>query len=166
MKLAREQLLLTQGLDKVAISRGKVLIIGGGIAGCELADMLANPGYDQRAGHSAVTIVEMLPDIGLDVIPRTWILLLPRLREKGCKVIASAGVKEVLEDGVVIIRDGQEEAIRRMKYIILARATRSVDELSQKVKDEVAEVYVIGDAKEPRKALEAITEGSELGRKI
>lgn len=150
----------------VAISRGKVLIIGGGMVGCELADMLANPGYDQSTGHIAVTIVEMLPDIGLDIIPQTRMLLLPRLQEKGVKVIASATVKEVLEDGVVIIRDGQEEAIRGMDYIILACGTKSVDNLSEKIKDKVAEVYVIGDAKEPRKALEAIAEGSEVGRKI
>jgi len=32
--------------------------------------------------------------------------------------------------------------------------------------DKVAEVYVIGDAKEPRKALEAIAEGANIGRKI
>jgi hypothetical protein len=30
----------------------------------------------------------------------------------------------------------------------------------------VAEVYVIGDAKTPRKALEAITEGAQVGRLI
>lgn len=136
------------------------------MVGCELADMLTDPGYDQTTGHIAVTGVEMLPDIGLDIIPQTRMLLLPRLQEKGVKVIASATVREVLEDGVVIIRDGQEEAIRGMKYIILACGTRPVDELSQKIKDKVAEVYVIGDAKKPRKALEAIAEGSELGGKI
>lgn len=151
---------------EVAISRGKVLIIGGGMVGCELADMLADPGYNQTTGRTAVTIVEMLADIGLDIIPQTRMLLLPRLQEKGVKVITSATVKEVLEDGVVITRDGQEETIRGMDYIILACGTRLVDELSQKIKDKVAEVYVIGDAKEPRKALEAIAEGSEVGRKI
>jgi len=44
--------------------------------------------------------------------------------------------------------------------------TQSVDELSKKIKGRVAEVYVIGDAKEPRKALEAIAEGAEIGRRI
>jgi len=107
-----------------------------------------------------------LADIGLDIIPQTRMLLLPRLQEKGVKVITSATVKEVLEDGVVITRDGQEETIRGMDYIILACGTKSVDKLSEKIKDKVAEVYVIGDAKEPRKALEAIAEGAEVGRKI
>jgi hypothetical protein len=44
--------------------------------------------------------------------------------------------------------------------------TQSFDELSQKIKDKVAEVYVVGDAKEPRKAHEAIEEGARVGRLI
>ena len=151
---------------KVAIARGKVLIIGGGMVGCELADALANPGYDQTAGSLEVTIVEMLRDIGLDIIPQTRMLLVPRLKEKGVKVITSATVKEILEDGVVIIRDGKEETIRGMDHILLACGARSVDTLSERIKDLVTEVYVIGDAKKPRKALEAIAEAAEIAREI
>ena len=151
---------------KLAISRGKVLIIGGGMVGCEVADMLADPGYNQTTGSVPVTIVEMLADIGLDVIPQTRILLLPRLREKGVKAVTSATVKEIIEDGVVIIKEGQEETIRGMDFIILACGTESVDELSAKIKDKVPEVYIIGDAKAPRKALEAIAEAAEIAREI
>ncbi len=53
-----------------------------------------------------------------------------------------------------------------MDTIILAMGARALDELSGKIKDKVAEVYVIGDAKEPRKALEAIAEGAEVRRNI
>lgn len=151
---------------KVAISKGKVLIIGGGMVGCELADALANPGYDQTAGSLEVTIVEMLRDIGLDIIPQTRMLLIPRLKEKGVKVITSATVKEILEDGVVFSREGREETIRGMDYILLACGASSVDVLSEKIKPIVPEVYVIGDAKKPRKALEAIAEAAEIARKI
>lgn len=151
---------------KLAISRGKVLVIGGGMVGCEIADMLADTGYNQTTGSVPVTIVEMLADIGLDVIPQTRMLLLPRLREKGVEVITSATVREFLEDGVIIIKDGQEETIRGMDFIILACGTESVDELSAKIKDKVPEVYVIGDAKAPRKALEAIAEAAEIAREI
>ena len=151
---------------KLAISRGKVLVIGGGMVGCEIADMLADTGYNQTTGSVPVTIVEMLADIGLDVIPQTRMLLLPRLREKGVEAITSATVREFLEDGVIIIKDGQEETIRGMDFIILACGTESVDELSAKIKDKVTEVYVIGDAKAPRKALEAIAEAAEIAREI
>ena len=151
---------------KTAISRGKVLIIGGGMVGCELADMLADRGYNQTTGNTPVTIVEMLEDIALDVIPQTRMLLMPRLQEKGVKAITSATVKEVLEDGVVITRNGQEETINGMDFIVLACGAKSVDGLSDKIKDKVPEVYVIGDAKAPRKVLDAIAEAAEIARQI
>jgi NAD(H)-dependent 7beta-hydroxy-3-oxo-delta4-cholenoic acid oxidoreductase len=151
---------------KVAICRGKVVIIGGGMIGCEVADYIANPGLDQTSGSTDITIIEMLQDIGLDEIPQTRMLLIPRLREKGIKAITSATVKEFLDDGVIYVKDECEQAIRGADFIILACGAQSVDELSEKIKDRVPEIYVIGDAMKPRKALEAIAEGSEIARKI
>lgn len=152
--------------DKVTIGPGNVVVIGGGQVGCEVADLLADPGYNQPGSRLGVTIVEMLEDIGLDMTREDRPAILSRLRDKEVKIITSATVKEFLEDGVVIVKDGQEEAIRGADSVILAMGTRSVDVLSDKIKDKVAEVYVIGDAKEPRKALEAIAEGAEVGRNI
>jgi len=151
---------------RAVIQAKNVIVIGGGMVGCEVADFLAEVGDNPVVGGTAVTIVEMLPDIGLDLAPESKTLLMQRLREKGVKIITSATVKEILDDGVVIVKDGQEETILGMDYIILAMGAKSVDKLSDKIKGKVAEVYVIGDAKEPRKALEAIAEGSEVGRKI
>ena len=151
---------------KVAISRGNVVIIGGGMVGCEVADWIANPGLDQTSGCTNITIIEMLQDIALDEIPQSRMVLLPRLRENGIKAITSATVKEILEDGVVYTKNGRDETIRGMDFIILTCGATSVDELSEKIKGKVPEVYVIGDAKKARKVLEAIAEGAELARKI
>lgn len=151
---------------KSTIMRSKVLIIGGGMVGCELADIIAGPGDNPMNADNAVTIVEMLPDIVPDEVPAARMLLVQRLREKGVKCITSATVNEILEDGVVITRDGQEDTIQGMDHIILACGVKSVDDLSERIGDKVPEVYVIGDAKEPRRALEAIAEGMEVALKI
>lgn len=143
---------------------GNLVILGGGMVGCETADFLADPAG--TPGGTAVTIVEMLGDVAMDVEPGERMLLLQRLGAKQVKIITSAKVKEILDDGVVVARNGQEEAIHGMDNMILAMGTRSVDELSEKIKDKVAEVYLVGDAKKPRKALEAIAEGAEIGRKV
>ena len=63
-------------------------------------------------------------------------------------------------------QDGSQTTLDNMNYIILALGAKSVDVLSEKIRDKVAEVHVIGDARQPRKALEAIAEGSEAGRKV
>jgi len=151
---------------KAGIGAKNVLVLGGGMVGCEIADFLAYQGDNPSLSRTAVTIVEMLPDIGLDLPDPHRMLLMLRLRDKGVKVITSAKVKEILDDGAVLVRDGQEETINGMDCVVLALGARSVDSLSEKAKDQVAEVYVIGDAKEPRRALEAIAEGAIVGRKI
>jgi pyruvate/2-oxoglutarate dehydrogenase complex dihydrolipoamide dehydrogenase (E3) component len=85
---------------------------------------------------------------------------------------------ELLKDArpdVVIVATGAEafvpditeENVRlNADTIVLAMGAVSVDRLSAKIKDDIAEVYVIGDTKEPRKALEAVAEGAEVGRRI
>ncbi|MBW1903104.1 MAG: FAD-dependent oxidoreductase [Deltaproteobacteria bacterium] len=143
---------------------GNLVIVGGGMIGCETADFVAD--LAETPGGNHVTIVEMMEDVAQDMTAFQRTLLLARLRTKTVKIITSAEVKELLDDGVIVARNGQEEAIRGMDSMILAMGTRSVDDLSEKIKDSVSEVYVIGDAKAPRKVFEAISEGSAIGRRI
>lgn len=138
----------------------KVIIIGGGMVGAETAD------YARERGASTVTLVEMLPDIALDMPIWNKDFLVERLTSGKVDVITSAQVKEILEDGLVFVRDGKEETVRGTDNIVLATGVKSVNELSAAIKDKAAEVYVIGDAKEPSKALEAIAEGAAIGRQI
>lgn len=155
------------GKSATATTTAKNLVIlGGGLVGCETADLLAETGDNLDVGRTAVTILEMLEDVALDMAHEHRHLLMQRLHDKGVKILTSAKVKEILDDGVLFTRDGQEESIRNVDNIVLALGARPVDNLSEKIRDKVAEVYVIGDAKEPRKALEATAGGAEVGRKI
>ena len=65
----------------------------------------------------------------------------------------------------MIIRDGQEEAIRA-DNVVLALGIRPVNELAEQLKGKVAEIHVIGDAREPQTAWHAVREGSDLARVI
>jgi 2-enoate reductase len=107
----------------------------------------------------------MLPDIAQDMTPSNREFLIERLAAHNVKVVTSVTVRKILDDGVVFLRDGKEETIHSMDNIIVAAGVRSVDELSGMMKDKVAEVYVVGDARGPRKAMEAIAEGAETGCK-
>jgi 2,4-dienoyl-CoA reductase (NADPH2) len=108
----------------------------------------------------------MLEDIALDVPAQSRTLLMPSLREKGVRSLTSATVKEITEEGVVIERDGREETLAGLDLIVVACGTRSTQDLGEKIEGKVSELYVIGDAKQPRDALEAIAEGSEVARSI
>ena len=137
----------------------RVVMAGGGMVGCETADLLASYGRD-------VTIVEMLPEIASDVAPGPRFFLLQRLAEQKVKVVTSATIQRIVSDGVVVSRDGREETIGGMDTIVLAMGAVSVNELAKEIEGKVSEVHVIGDAQSPAKATEAIAAGAQVGRSI
>ena len=139
----------------------KAVIIGGGLVGCETAEYVA------ERGCKDITILEMLENVAADVVP-DWNreFLMERMREFGVKLMTSAKVTEILDDGVAYVKGGSRVVIKGVTDVILATGAKSVNDLEQKIKGQVAEVYVIGDAQKPRKALEAIAEGALIGRKI
>jgi 2,4-dienoyl-CoA reductase-like NADH-dependent reductase (Old Yellow Enzyme family)/thioredoxin reductase len=146
------------------IGPGRVLIIGGGMVGCELASFLAETGDNPTMPKTEVTVVEMQEHAGADMFTESRELLFQELRRKGVKIITSAAAREVCADGAVLEHSGGEIRLTGMDHVILAVGSDPVDELSEAVSG--AEVHVIGDAREPRHALEAIREGFEVGRTI
>ena len=81
-------------------------------------------------------------------------------------MITQAKVTEILADGVKYLKDGREEVLRGINTIVLALGTEAENGLAEKLKGGSIQTFVIGDAQQPRSALEAIAEGSEIGRRI
>ncbi|MBM4332630.1 MAG: FAD-dependent oxidoreductase [Deltaproteobacteria bacterium] len=142
----------------------KVVVVGGGKVGCETADFIAHPVDDLTPKGNRVTIVEMLENVALDEKSMARSLLIQRLKSKGVEIIVSAKVVEILPDGVKYLKEGREETLRGMDHIVLAMGAKSENVLSEKIAG--IPTLIIGDAKHPRTALEAIAEGWEIGRKI
>ena len=117
-------------------------------------------------GHTSVTIIEMLDKVATGTSPEGRAVLMDRIRRKGIDIMVRTEVKEFLEDGVVVERDGQRETIRGVERVVLCMGTRSVNELAAKIRDQVGEVHVIGDAKQARSLCEAIAEGREAAMAI
>ncbi|MFC1926665.1 FAD-dependent oxidoreductase [Chloroflexota bacterium] len=137
-----------------------VVVVGGGMIGSETAD------HARERGAAKVVVVEMLPDIALDAAIFDKPFIVERLTKGKVQIITGAQVKEILDDGIVYTKDGRDETLSGMDNIILAMGTEPVDKLSGSIKGKVAEVHVIGDAKQARKAAEAIAEGFEVGRMV
>jgi 2,4-dienoyl-CoA reductase-like NADH-dependent reductase (Old Yellow Enzyme family)/thioredoxin reductase len=144
----------------------KILVIGGGSTGCETADFLAHPLDDLSPKGNRVTIMEMLDNVCLDDVSPKRSSLILRLRQKGVKIITDAKVTEILEDGVIYLHNGKSKMLRGLDTIVLATGTTPNNILVEEIKGKGIPTFVIGDAKAPRKAVEAIGEGAEIGRKI
>jgi pyruvate/2-oxoglutarate dehydrogenase complex dihydrolipoamide dehydrogenase (E3) component len=151
---------------EVPILPGRVLIIGGGMVGCETAEFMHQQGDNPLVGRTAVTVIEMLDSVADDISPEARVVLMDRIRRKGIEIRLRTEVKQLLEDGVVVERDGEEEEIRGADRIVLCLGVKPVDELAAKIGDKVGELHVIGDAKQGRALLEAISEGREAAMAI
>ncbi len=165
----------------------KVVIIGGGAVGSETAMYVASMGtisgdtllflmtnkgetmetLEQLSsrGVKEVTVVEMLSKVCRDVGISTRWSLLQDMRNLGITTISNAPAKRIEADGVVIEEKGRERKLPA-DTVIIAAGTCPVNGLYEQLKDSGMEVHLIGDAKETRKAFEAIQEGLEIALQL
>ena len=132
---------------------GHVVVIGGGLVGCETAAYTAEKAAD-------VTIVEVL-----DQVLKTAghclnndQALKALLKERGVHAICSAKVTKIGEDTLSYELAGEEHTIP-CDQAVLACGYRSNNELEEQLKGRVKDLSVVGDAESPRKILTAVHEG-------
>jgi 2,4-dienoyl-CoA reductase-like NADH-dependent reductase (Old Yellow Enzyme family) len=135
-------------LNKVKVEK-KVVILGGGRVGCEVALHIAK-GRD-------VIILEILPDIALDLERNYRFALLRELKKAGVRWICNF-VAEKIENNYVIGRDGL-----RVEFETLIFATGMRSRKFEKVD---IPVYSIGDCVAPRKVFDAVHEAYQLALSI
>jgi 2,4-dienoyl-CoA reductase-like NADH-dependent reductase (Old Yellow Enzyme family)/thioredoxin reductase len=132
-----------------------VVVIGGDMVGCEVAEVLADRGRK-------VTICEMLPELLTKMAIQFRRPVLAKLKEKGIDLRPNTTARMISKEGVTVVCEDGKEQLLKADTVVLACGSESVNGLVSELKGKVAEVYCIGDAKEPRKILEAIHEGFEV----
>lgn len=134
----------------------RVVVIGGGEVGCELAELLATQGKE-------VTILELADDLATNMEPRGRKMLIGRLREAGVKALMKSAVSEVTGRTVLYEQGGLKNRIVEVDAVILAVGSAPHNVLGGALKRTGTTVHIIGDSVKPRRILEAIREGFELG---
>lgn len=144
--------------NKVTVGK-TVIILGGGLVGCETALFLAEQG-------KKVTIVEMLPEAAIKVIPVVRMALLGKLSEKGVTILTNTKVEEINSTSMTVTNADGKRQILNADNIVLAAGAVSNKQLAESLRGKVQEFYLIGDAMEPRRIKEALSEGYHIGRSI
>jgi 2,4-dienoyl-CoA reductase (NADPH2) len=133
----------------------KVVIIGGAIQGGELAEFLVKR-------SRKVTIIGLdteKGEIADGLARRKQLKLIEWLGEKGVPMITRAKVNEITDKGVnITTKDGQKQTIEG-DSVVLALPYKPNTGLYDSLKGKVAEIYIIGDSKDPRLILDAVYEG-------
>lgn len=146
-------------LDGKAKTGNRVVIMGGGSVGCETADLLLHQ-------NKRVTIVEMLDELAKDAESTQRFFLLTRLKTLGADIRTGTRIVEVLNDGVRAESGGQPVVLRGFDTIVAAFGVVPENSLASKIEGMVSEVHVIGDAKDPRKAVDALRDAEALAAAI
>lgn len=137
----------------------KVVIIGGELHGCEVAEFLAKRG-------KKVTVVAVEGEVlGKGVLDLRLGLLLDWFRKKGVDIITDVQSVRVVDEGLVITKDGKEQTIEA-DSILPTSPLKADKSLFESLKGAAAEVYAVGDCAEPRMIVDAIADGWRVGQQI
>lgn len=137
---------------------GPAVVLGAGYVGMETADFLI-------AGGIKVTLVEMLNSapVGRHTAHGYW--LHKRIREGGGRIVLGATVTRI-EEGTVIYRQESEEKKIPAALVVTAMGAKPDNGLEGALMESGIPHRIVGDAKSPRRLLEAIHEGDQAGREI
>ena len=139
----------------------KVIVIGGGLVGCEMALDYAQDGKE-------VTVVEALPKILSAGIPSPIPngQMIPDLFEHHHVTVLENHRLSAVEDGRVILEsDGQKKALDA-DSVVIAVGFRPVPSMAQELQGCGAVVYEIGDGQKVSTILHAVWDGYEVGNNI
>ncbi len=165
----------------------KVVVIGaGGVAcevgiyaarrGCvppEVAVFLAENGVLSaedalgmaRRGPRTVTLVRRGMKVGDSLGRSTRWVVLQELEKLGVRAITEAQYIRVTDGGLLIEVGGQRELLEA-DTVVLAAGYETYPRLKEKWQGAAAEIHFVGDAHVPRKGIDAIYEGTLVGRRI
>lgn len=139
--------------------RQTVVVIGGGGIGCETALHLAKKG-------KKVTVVEMLDSLANDVYLMNRMHLLRLMADANVVALTGTRVVEITDSGVTLAEEDGKPSTLRAETVVLAVGLKPNVRLSTALKGKVPEIHAIGDCVEPRKVVNAISEGFRLARLI
>ncbi|WP_018963737.1 FAD-dependent oxidoreductase [Coprothermobacter platensis] len=139
-----------------------VVVVGGGLVGCETAISLAMEGKN-------VTIVEMLPSLmgaGQPVPHMNKIMVLDMLRRYNVNTILNTSVLEIKDGSVELIDKNFKTSSLSTDTVVLSAGMKANSKLFKDIASEVPNTYAIGDANSARNIMYAIWDAYEVARNI
>lgn len=135
-----------------------VLVLGGGLVGCETAVHLRQQGR-------RVILVEILPDILNDVLEINKHMLRKMMEDYQIRVMTHARLAGTSGANVLVSQEGGEKELQ-VDTIVTSTGMRSCNELKKALDGKVSNLFAVGDCVEPRHILEAVWEAFHTARKL
>ncbi|MFC1930096.1 FAD-dependent oxidoreductase [Chloroflexota bacterium] len=138
----------------------RVVVIGGRLRGMEVADYLAGQGK-----KVSLVTKNRLGENGAPLERNTFMTLRDRLIEREIMIFSLSPVFEIRNNGVYVVNN-EELLFLPADTVVMAVGAKPENKLITELQGISPELYAIGDCVQVRNAREAISEGTEVGRKI
>jgi NADPH-dependent 2,4-dienoyl-CoA reductase/sulfur reductase-like enzyme len=139
-------------LEGKAKAKGSVIVAGGGCAGAQTAEYLAQKGH-------GVTIVEMADAIATEAPIDERVLLLGRLQKSGVKTMLKTKIIDI-QPGKVTVETSKGSSVIPAKTVVVCLGSRGETALAESLKPVVKQVITVGDALKARRVTDAVLEGA------
>ena len=136
-----------------------VVILGGGIQGCETAEFLVKRGRK-------VTIAETTDKVGMEMPLLQRILLLPWLAKEGTEILTECRYEGIGDKGLTITEKGGSSRLLEADTILVTTALEPNHALYESLKDKAPDIQMLGDCKQPGLIIDAIAAGFTVGRAV
>lgn len=136
----------------------KVIVLGGGLVGCETALYLAEKG-------KKVTILKRTDTLLPNMYHANRGHLLLLLSQHKVNIITGLQIEEVTGHGVIISKKGEKENLKA-DTIVVSLGLEPRRELVMALQEKIPEFHIVGDCAEPRYMINAIWEGFHAARSI
>jgi 2-enoate reductase len=136
-----------------------IVVVGGGLIGCETALYLAQKG-------KKLTLVEILDSVMRDLSPQNREHMLKLLADAKVEILTETKVLEITDEGMTIADKLGKRTTLKSDTVVLAIGLKPNKKLLKSLADKVPEVYAMGDCVEPRRVINAIWEGFHRARQI
>ncbi len=147
-------------LTQAVFPTGRVVVIGGGLVGLEVAEYLVGK-------VDSLVVLKMLGAIGEDIGQIRRISVMEELGRSGVDLKTGARCEEITPDAVVYEQDGQTRELPYDTVVIAIGArSRPTEPLEKRGGELGIPCWVIGDAKQARRAIQAIKEAADAALAI
>jgi len=135
--------------EEPKIKGKEIVVIGGGLVGCETAEYLHKKG-------NKLTIVEILSDIASDVNPIYREEIIFKLTQNKIRVMNNTCLKEIKKNGILVSKENHAQQKIEADLVVLACGAKSINDLFYASQSLVSECYLVGDGYYPGKILDAV----------
>lgn len=159
----RPAVLPIPGFEKPIVSSAKealmggevgdsVVIVGGGVVGCETAELLLEKG-------KKVAVVEMTDTLAEKMVSTARSILMGHLKGLGLEMYLECTCKEITDQGVILENKAGERIQLACDRVLISIGDKPERELYEKLQGKVPELYNIGDSNKPESFAASSSEG-------